>query len=72
MTDYRIYLLGDDGLIVTSSEADCANDQDAYALANGMLKAGARAEVWNLARLVGQTTGTSPSETTPPVVAVQG
>lgn len=69
MTDYRIYLLGDDGLIVTSSEADCANDQAAYALANGMLKAGARAEVWNLARLVGQTTGSSPLEAATPTVA---
>jgi len=69
VTDYRIYLLGDDGLIVTSSEADCASDQDAYALANGMFKAGARAEVWNLARLVGQTTGGSPSEAATPTLA---
>ena len=69
MADYRIYLLGDDGHIVSGSDACCANDEDALALAKGMLKNGGRAEVWQGTRCVDQIAESSTLQAQPGIPA---
>ncbi len=54
MASYRIYLLDDNGRIAYGRDADCDSDAEACSAACEMLKAGAKAEVWQSTRRVGR------------------
>ena len=53
MSQYQIYMLNDSGEIVDGSEAECASDEEARFLAQGLLKPDELADVWIGARQVG-------------------
>jgi hypothetical protein len=54
---YRIYFLDSSGRIESATEADCDSDDAALSAAKCQLEADARAEVWQLARCLGQVHG---------------
>jgi hypothetical protein len=54
---YRIYFLDDAGRISSAMEADCDSDDAALSAAKYQLEAKALAEVWQLARCLGQVRG---------------
>jgi len=57
MTSYRIYMLNPKGRVLTGADADCANDEAAFAWARTTLGDDARAEIWQGARCVGHISG---------------
>jgi hypothetical protein len=73
VAEYRIYMLNGIGRFAVGADARCADDQEAYDLARGMLSNGAQAEVWCGARrlgvvssaLFGETEGTFLERGTP-------
>jgi hypothetical protein len=54
---YRIYFLDGAGRIASATEADCDSDDAALSTARCQLEADALAEVWQLARCLGQVRG---------------
>ena len=62
MADYRIDLLNGSGQVVQQSNAKCADDRQAYALARRLLGFGEHAEVWSGDRCVGRVSATSAAE----------
>jgi hypothetical protein len=59
MTNYRIFMIGNAGRILTASDADCENDEAAFAWAAATLGSDARAEIWQAGRCVGTVSGTT-------------
>jgi hypothetical protein len=57
MANYRIYHLDGAGRILSGSDAQCTNDQEACAAAESGLKAREQAEVWVGTRCVGRVRG---------------
>jgi len=62
MADYRIDLLNGSGRVVQQSNANCADDGEACALARRLLGFGERAEVWIEGRCAGRVSATSAAE----------
>ncbi len=62
MADYRIDLLNGSGQVVQQSNAKCADDRQAYALARRLLGFGEHAEVWSGDRCAGRISATSAAE----------
>ncbi len=62
MADYRIDLLNGSGQVVQRSNAKCADDRQACALARLLLGFGERAEVWSGDRCAGRVSATSAAE----------
>ena len=62
MADYRIDLLNGSGRVVQQSNAKCADDRKACALARRLLGFGERAEVWSGDRCAGRISITSAAE----------
>ncbi len=63
MAHYRIYLLDDDGAILSSSDADCPDDTSARAAARELLTSDPQpeswqAEIWQARRLLGRVSVT--------------
>ena len=54
MADYRIDLLNGSGRVVQQSNAECADDREACALARRRLSFGERAEVWTNGKCAGR------------------
>ena len=59
MADYKIYLLNNAGRIVSGSDVEFSNDDEALASAVSNLSDGAQAEVWSGKRCVGLVTAGS-------------
>ena len=59
MPYYRIYMLDYNHRIVTGSDANCLNDEAAFAWAATTLGPDARAEIWLSTRFVGRLSGVS-------------
>ena len=59
MADYRIDLLNGSGRVVQQSNAECADDGEACALAQRLLGFGERAEVWTEGRCAGRVSAAS-------------
>ena len=59
MSYYRIYMLDHKHRIVTGSDADCRDDEAAFAWAATTLGTDARAEIWHGPRFVGRISGVS-------------
>ena len=53
MASYRMHIHDNDGVIVSSAEADCTNDREAGVLAESLLEVGQQAGIWEGLRLVG-------------------
>ena len=62
MADYRIDLLNASGRVVQQSNAECADDREACALARRRLGFGERAEVWIGGRCAGRVSVASAAE----------
>ena len=62
MADYRIDLLNGSGRVVQQSNAECADDREACALARRRLGFGERAEVWIGGRCAGRVSVASTAE----------
>jgi hypothetical protein len=59
MADYRIYMLDRNHRILSGSDADCPDDEAAFAWAATTLGTDAHAEVWQSARFLGRVSGVS-------------
>jgi hypothetical protein len=59
MAYYRIYMLDHNHRIVTGSDADCRNDEAAFAWAATTLGTDERAEVWRGPRCIGRVSNVS-------------
>ena len=59
MSYYRIYMLEYNHRIVTGSDADCRDDEAAFAWAATTLGTGTRAEIWRGPWCVGRISGVS-------------
>jgi hypothetical protein len=61
MPHYRVYLLGENGRIVSATEAVFENDDDAFTGARRTLTDSAKAEIWSGVRCVGRVSAPLPN-----------
>ena len=70
MAEYRIYLLDEDGRIISAYSKICHGDDEARAAARKGLGIGGQAEVWQGIRCLGRVNGMPPGHAPDPAGAI--